>query len=59
MEQEQENTTLPRVVAEICELLGNIILLAPLEQREGLCRFALAEVAAISEHIRGNPSSQH
>jgi hypothetical protein len=49
MKDEKENIMLLRVVADICELLGNAILLAPTEQREELCRFALTEVAAISD----------
>lgn len=59
MEDEKENTNLIRVVAEICDLLMNVILLAPTEQREELCSFALAEMATISHHVCSNNSTQH
>jgi len=58
MEDEKDNTMLLRVVADICELLGNVILLVPTEQREELCRFALTEVAAVSD-VCGGKATQH
>jgi hypothetical protein len=59
MEKEKENPALLRAVADICELLGHVILLAPIEQREELCSFALTEVAAITDHVCGSNSTQH
>jgi hypothetical protein len=49
MKDEKDTAMLIGVVADICELLANVILLAPTEQREELCRFARMEVAAISD----------
>jgi hypothetical protein len=58
MKDEKQNTVLLGVVADICELLGNVIALAPSEQRDELCRFALMEVAAITD-VSGRKAKQH
>jgi hypothetical protein len=59
MASEQQNPTLFRVVAEICDLLANVIILAPADQRVALGDFALTEVAGIYDSIRQGVSSQH
>jgi hypothetical protein len=56
---EKANPALLRAVADICELLGHVILLAPIEQRDELCSFALTEVAAITDHVCGSNATQH
>jgi hypothetical protein len=53
MKDEKDNAMLIGVIADICELLANVILLAPTEQREELCRFASMEVATISDVCDG------
>jgi hypothetical protein len=58
MKDENQNPVLFGVVADICELLGNVIALAPSEQRDELCRFALMEVAAITD-VSGRKTKQH
>jgi|EndMetStandDraft_8_1072994.scaffolds.fasta_scaffold101620_2 hypothetical protein len=58
MKDENQNPVLFGVVADICELLGNVIALAPSEQRDELCRFALMEVAAITD-VSDRKTKQH
>ena len=58
MKDEKDTAMLIGVVADICELLANVILLAPTEQREELCRFASMEVATISD-VCDRKATQH
>jgi hypothetical protein len=59
MADQEENLILRRVLAELCEALGSIILLAPSEQRAELSSFALSQVALIADYIRDQGSTQH
>lgn len=60
MANEDAKLTLRSALAEVCEALGNIILLAPSEQRDELCTFVVSEVALMSDFIRRQQeSTQH
>ena len=52
MANEDAKLPLRSVLAEVCEALGNTILLAPSEQRDELCTFVVSEVAVMADFIR-------
>jgi hypothetical protein len=60
MANEDAKLNLHSVLAEVCEALVNIILLAPSEQRDELCTFVVSEVALMADFIRRQQgSTQH
>jgi hypothetical protein len=59
MADQDENLILRKVLAELCEALGSIIVLAPIEQRPELSSFALSQIALIVDFIREQGSTQH
>jgi hypothetical protein len=59
MADQEENLTVRSVLAGLCEVMGNIILLAPKGQQAELSEFVLSEVALLAEFIRQQGSTQH
>ena len=54
-----QDAILLKVVGEICNMLANVILLAPDDQRIALADFALTQVATIYDRLRGNEPTEH
>jgi hypothetical protein len=54
-----QDAILLNVVGEICNMLANVILLAPDDQRIALADFALTQVATIYDRLRGNEPTEH
>jgi hypothetical protein len=48
-----------KVVGEICNMLTNVILLAPDDERIALADFALTQVATIYDRLRGNEPTEY
>jgi hypothetical protein len=54
-----QDAILFKVVGEICNMLANVILLAPDDQRLALADFALTQVATIYDRLHGNEPTEH
>jgi hypothetical protein len=54
-----QDAILFKVVGEICNMLANVILLAPDDQRIALADFALTQVAIIYDRLPGNEPTDH
>jgi hypothetical protein len=59
MADREENLTVRRVLAELSEVMGDIILLAPKDEQAELSNFVLSQVALIVDFIREQGSTQH
>ena len=54
-----QDAILFNVVGEICNMLTNVILLAPDDERIVLADFALTQVATIYDRLRGNEPTEY
>jgi len=54
----EQDAILLKVVGEICNMLANVILLAPDDERIALADFALTQVAIIYDRLRGNEPTE-
>ena len=54
-----QDAILFKVLGEICNMLANVILLAPDDQRIALADFVLTQVAIIYDRLRGNEPTEH